>query len=378
MVTKTAQVRPAYRGYLMADVISAQGESGYNVASTFSGCGGSSLGYRLAGFNIVWANEFDPVAASIYTLNKQDGCILNEASIRAVDFETIGNGKQVDVLEGSPPCSKFSMAGKREDSWGKVTGSDSKIAQANVEDLFFDWIDAVAVVRPRIAVAENVAGLATGSVKGYLIEILERLKAIGYETTVWKLNASLFGAGTSRVRLFIVATPRGTGLPPIPQPTITEPYTTREVFDTCPSYPFDVEAFCLESGTPVSRAEIDQDASPLVPRGSLMFDRVNSIPPGTVHPQRYGIIKVSDHKPCPTIMTADGCLGNSGMGKFSATFPPRRLSINEYAALSSFPTDFNWGTGGYISKVGRIGNAVPPLLSAAVACSVRTYLDGGK
>jgi DNA (cytosine-5)-methyltransferase 1 len=359
----------------MKDVLAVQGESGYNIASTFSGCGGSSLGYRLAGFNVVWANEFDPVAASVYTLNKQEGCVLNELSIRAVDLETIGNGQRVDVLEGSPPCSKFSMAGDREKSWGKVTGSDSTIAQENVEDLFFDWINAVAVVRPRIAVAENVAGLANGASKGYLIEILKRLNGIGYETTVWKLNASLFGAGTSRVRLFVVATPEGLGRPVMPVPTIDKPYTTKEVFATCPSTPVDVAAFCAEADVTPAKADFGDDASPLVAPNLQLYSKVNSMPPGTVHPERYGIIRVSDHKPCPTIMTADGAIGPQTVGKFHATFPPRRLSVNEYAALSSFPTDFNWGEGSYVTKVGRIGNAVPPLLAAAVARSVRAYLD---
>jgi DNA (cytosine-5)-methyltransferase 1 len=201
------------------------------------------------------------------------------------------------------------------------------------------------------------------------------LNGIGYETTVWKLNASLFGAGTSRVRLFVVATPEGLGRPVMPVPTIDKPYTTKEVFATCPSTPVDVAAFCAEADVTPAKADFGDDASPLVAPNLQLYSKVNSMPPGTVHPERYGIIRVSDHKPCPTIMTADGAIGPQTVGKCHATFPPRRLSVNEYAALSSFPTDFNWGEGSYVTKVGRIGNAVPPLLAAAVARSVRAYLD---
>lgn len=115
--------KPAYAVPTMEEV-KAVPSNGRTVVSTFSGCGGSCLGFRMAGFTTLWANEFVPAAAEVYALN-HPGVILDRRDIREVQPAEIllAIGKDVgavDVMEGSPPCAAFAMAGKRETEWGKV------------------------------------------------------------------------------------------------------------------------------------------------------------------------------------------------------------------------------------------------------------------
>jgi DNA (cytosine-5)-methyltransferase 1 len=137
MPTQPATDKPPYRVPTMPE-IAAVPRNGFSVVSTFSGCGGSCLGFRMAGFETVWANEFIPAAQATYRANHPT-TLLNTRDIRQVSpqsiLKAIGKKKgEIDVLEGSPPCASFSTAGRRQANWGKVTKySDTK---QRVDDLF--------------------------------------------------------------------------------------------------------------------------------------------------------------------------------------------------------------------------------------------------
>ena len=116
-------VKPPYCVPTMSE-IAATPDNGFRVVSTFSGCGGSCLGYRMAGFRIAWANEFIPAAQAVYKANHPDS-ILDTRDIRTIQpadiLKAIGKSVgEIDLLDGSPPCASFSTAGKRERDWGKV------------------------------------------------------------------------------------------------------------------------------------------------------------------------------------------------------------------------------------------------------------------
>ena len=107
--------KPIYQLPSMEDIKKVK-SNGYKVISTFSGCGGSSLGYKLAGYKVIWANEFIPRAAEVYKLN-HNGVTINSNDIRKINPEDIlketGLKKgELDLLDGSPPCATFSMSGK--------------------------------------------------------------------------------------------------------------------------------------------------------------------------------------------------------------------------------------------------------------------------
>ena len=117
--------KPDYKVPSMADIEKVRGTNGFKMVSTFSGCGGSCLGFEMEGFEVVWASEFIEAARDTYRLN-HPSTILDDRDIRLVQAEDILNATglsvgELDVFEGSPPCASFSMAGKRENKWGEVS-----------------------------------------------------------------------------------------------------------------------------------------------------------------------------------------------------------------------------------------------------------------
>lgn len=190
--------KPGYRVPSMTEIAAIE-PNGYNVVSTFSGCGGSCLGMKMAGFRVPWASEFVPAAAEVYRLN-HPGTILDVSDIREVQPETIkALVGQVDVLEGSPPCAAFSTAGKRNKTWGKQRHYSDTVQQT--DDLFFEFARLLKGLQPKAFVAENVSGLVKGVAKGYFLEILKELKSAGYVVEAKRLDASWLGVPQSRQRI---------------------------------------------------------------------------------------------------------------------------------------------------------------------------------
>ena len=137
--------KPPYRVPTMTE-IAAVPWNGLNVVSTFSGCGGSCLGYRMAGYRVLWANEFIPAAAETYRANHPT-TILDTRDIRKVQPEDILKAiglkaGELDAMEGSPPCASFTTAGKREKHWGKAKKYSDTVQR--VDDLFFEYVRLVA------------------------------------------------------------------------------------------------------------------------------------------------------------------------------------------------------------------------------------------
>lgn len=200
--------KPAYSPLMMADVLAAEGSSGLKVASTFAGAGGSCLGYRLAGYSLVWANEFEPTAAETYKLNAQEGCILDQRDIRTVRGEEIleATGLQrgeLDLFDGSPPCQSFSTAGKREKGWGKSIAHADGTTQRS-DDLFEEYVRLVREVQPRVFVAENVTGLVKGTAKGYFKRLLVWMREAGYDVECRIVDSRWLGVPQARQRAIFV------------------------------------------------------------------------------------------------------------------------------------------------------------------------------
>ena len=221
--------KPDYRVPLMSE-IKAFPWNGLNAISTFSGCGGSSLGYKMAGFRVLWASEFIPAAQDTYRANHA-GTILDTRDIREVQaadiLSAIGMAPgELDLMDGSPPCASFSTAGKREAGWGKVkTYSDTK---QRTDDLFFEYIRLVNGIRPKVFVAENVSGLVKGTAKGYFLEILAAMKAIGYVVKCKVLDAQWLGVPQQRQRTIFVGVREDLGLDPAHPKPLPYRYSVRD------------------------------------------------------------------------------------------------------------------------------------------------------
>ena len=134
-----------YKPYNLKDVIEASKQEKFTVVSTFAGGGGSSTGYRLAGGKILCVNEFVKEAINTYKENYPNTPIMPDdiKTLTAEDFKKYGT--DIDILDGSPPCSAFSVSGsmvqgKHSKGWGQTKKySDGKKIE-NIEDLFFEFL----------------------------------------------------------------------------------------------------------------------------------------------------------------------------------------------------------------------------------------------
>ena len=180
------------------------------VFTTFSCGGGSSMGYKRAGFQVLGNVEIDPKINDMYCRNnhpKYNYCM----DLR--EFNKLDNLPEelyhLDILDGSPPCTTFSMAGKREDTWGKKKKFREGQAEQTLDDLFFVFLDTVEKLKPKIVIAENVEGIINGNARGYVNQIIKRFHEIGYEVQIFNLNAAFMDVPQARHRVFFVANNQG-------------------------------------------------------------------------------------------------------------------------------------------------------------------------
>lgn len=301
--------------------------NGLNVVSTFSGGGGSCTGYRMAGYRVLYANEFIEEARSTYRSNHPashlDSRDIREVSAAAILDATGLAAGELDLLDGSPPCSSFSMAGKRATTWGKAKAySDG--AQQVTDDLFFEYCRLLDGLQPKVFVAENVAGLIRGAAKGYFKLILAALRAAGYNVGVQLLDAQWLGVPQVRQRLIFVGVRHDLGrLPVFPQP-LPYRYSVRDAL------PEIVTAY--------------RDHRGIFGGGAPCTDT-----------------------PAPTVL-ADS-VGTHWI-RDSISTARRKITIPELQRVCSFPDDYVL-TGTYAQQWERIGRSVPPLMMRAISSTIR-------
>ena len=182
-------------------------KNGLKVFSCFACGGGSTMGYKLAGCEVLGCCEIDPRMNKVYVENHHPKYNYLE-DIR--DFnkredlpEELYN---LDILDGSPPCSTFSMAGQREDSWGVEKKFREGQKEQTLDDLLFVFIDTVKKLQPKVAIMENVEGLILGEAWKYVQEIYARFHKIGYQVKHWLLKGEEMGVPQTRHRVFFIAT----------------------------------------------------------------------------------------------------------------------------------------------------------------------------
>jgi DNA (cytosine-5)-methyltransferase 1 len=336
--------------------IAAISWNGFNAISTFSGCGGSSLGYKLAGFKVLWANEFIPAAQDTYRVN-HPGTILDPRDIRQVAAQDILDAigmqpGELDLLDGSPPCAAFSTSGKREKGWGKVkTYSDT---EQRVDDLFFEFTRLLKGIQPKVFVAENVSGLVKGTAKGYFLEILAAMKEAGYQVVAKLLDAQWLGVPQTRQRLIYVGVRNGLPV----KPAHPKPFPYRYDFGDAlglgqEELPGEAWFFPADSQTgrfwrwlkQTGEKDFKKAAIAILGRETMLQHR-----------------RCVFAEPVNTVVQGSKCLYHPTI--------PRTLSIPELKRVSSFPDDFIL-TGSFDQQWERIGRAVPPLMMYQVAKTVR-------
>lgn len=181
---------------------------GHKVFSCFSCGGGSSMGYKLAGYDVIGNCEIDPDMMKVY---KQNNHPKYSFLMDVRDFLKLPDEKipeelfHLDVLDGSPPCSVFSTAGDRENGWNVEKVFREGQAKQRLDDLFFFFIAIAERLKPKVVIAENVRGLITGNAKGWVNQILKAFDDAGYDVQIFLFNASRMGVPQKRERVFFIA-----------------------------------------------------------------------------------------------------------------------------------------------------------------------------
>lgn len=349
--------------------------NGFNAISTFSGCGGSSLGYRMAGFRILWASEFIDAARDSYRANKADYTILDGRDIREVTAAEILTAikmqpGELDLFDGSPPCASFSTAGKREAGWGKVKKYSDK--SQRTDDLFFEYTRLLQGLQPKVFVAENVSGLVKGTAKGYFLEILRALKACGYRVSCRVLDAQWLGVPQSRQRTIFIGVREDLGLDPVHPKPLPYRYSVRDALPCI--YP---EKITGRTGPQFTRVKSECNA----PMNAIIVNdpaQTRYEVESEIDISRYAIGASRDNRgafgnggpitniPAPTVL-ADS-VGTHWINQTQTE--KRKFTIAELRRICAFPDDFIL-TGTYAQQWERLGRAVPPVMMSHIAATVR-------
>lgn len=338
--------------------------NGFKVVSTFSGAGGSCLGYRMAGFKVVWANEFIPAAQDTYRANHPN-TFLNCENIRDVTASDIiresGIPKgEIDLLDGSPPCASFSTAGARERHWGEEKRySDTK---ERTDDLFLEFTRLLRDLQPKTFVAENVSGLVKGTAKGLFKKFLGEMKDCGYEVECRLVNAKYLGVPQSRERVIFVGVRNDLvkryGVKPcypIPSKRLV---TLSEALQGVNNDASEVKAL-LEELAHVAIGRYLRRI-PKNPRKCITYSQF------TGQVKCFNLVRCSMNKPAPTLTQRGGY--KRACGACHPLFD-RRFTTSEIKRIQSFPDDFVL-TGDYGQQWERVARSVPPLMMFRIAKAI--------
>jgi len=360
--------KPPYKVPTM-DEVRAIPWNGFKVASTFSGAGGSCTGYRMAGFKVVWANGFVPIAQESYKANAAADCHLDRRDIKEVQPEDIFKATglkigELDLFDGSPPCQAFSTAGKREKGWGKDKSYEHGAKQKN-ETLFSEYIRLLRGLMPKTFVAENVSGLVKGTAKGYFLEILRDLKASGYRVKCQVLDAQWLGVPQQRQRTIFVGVREDLGLDPVHPKPLSYRYAVRDALPWIKAIEgangYNGHAFqssTVQASTVQASRTVLVEAETDISRYAIAAERDNR--------GAFGNCGDITNIPSPTVL-ADS-VGTHWMRQ-SAT-EKRKFTIQELKAICGFPPDFIL-CGTYAQQWERLGRAVPPVMMSHIAATIR-------
>ena len=370
--------------------------NGLNLISLFAGCGGSSLGYKAAGYDIRLSVEWDKGAAPTYRDNFPETPVfqgdIGDLSIEeAINLSGLKPG-ELDVLDGSPPCQGFSSAGERK-------FSDER------NQLFREYVRILEAYKPKAFIMENVSGLRKGKMRLMFAEMTKALKRTGYKVSCRELNAWWYGVPQNRTRLIWVGIRDDLPFEPShPKPVVRRPISVKQALgmDALVDVNQYSRSWCSDSDWKETSGTMRAQQKPRIAIQRKAFgdgqestkknfedekenlsnwdDLENGNPVNTLTATRPPMLAGSYYYPGSTHRKRDG------EGKpltepaqaLTAIRPPsmfenmevRYINIDEAKILQSFPPDFK------ISLYKYIGNSVPPLMAKAVGEHVANILRG--
>jgi len=322
------------------------------VFSCFACGGGSTMGYKIAGFDVIGCNEIDPKMMEAYRANHNPKySYLEPIQTFKLRDDLPKELYELDILDGSPPCSSFSMAGNRDKDWGKEKKFREGQAMQVLDTLFFDFIDLAAKLQPKVVVAENVKGILLGDAIQYVREIHREFDKAGYFIQHWLLDASKMGVPQRRERVFFIGLRKDLAKPFLRQINLFDIVPYLELKFNEAEIPFSL--FADETDTNTKDNTIVSE----------YWNKVNEGESFSVAHEKgsyFGDYKESLNKPLQTI------IGEPNHGGWHP-FIQRMLNKNELCNGGTFPLDYDFK--GMKPKY-LIGMSVPPVMTAQIATEI--------
>lgn len=360
----------------------------YSVLDLFCGAGGLSLGFKMVDFDIVGGIDFDQEALDTHKLNFNDG--FNYCGdITDLDDEFVlenFDGK-VDVIIGGPPCQGFSVANMQQ--------KDIECDDRN--KLFYEFIRFVKLLKPKAFVMENVPQILTkdkGHVKEVMMDVMDEL---GYNVNVKVLLASDYGVPQRRRRAFFVGLDKSFNktfdfelMEKKPKVTVANAISDIYNFDEEieRSTVDDEFKLTIESNCDYQKL-MRKDSNDILYNHNIRYPkdivqkRMTYVPEGgnwkDVPEELWDTVRNNRHSSAYRRLNSNDVSVTIDTGHMNYFHPKynRVPSVRESARIQSFPDDFIF-TGGQGAQFRQVGNAVPPLLSCAIAKTLKSYLDNNE
>ena len=312
---------------------------GLKVFGTFICGGGSTMGYKLAGFNHLGGVEIDPPIADVYKTNHNPKYLFIE------DIRDFASRKEfpkdlynLDILDGSPPCSSFSMAGNREKDWGKTKTFREGQSEQRLDDLFFDYIKLAKKLQPKVVIAENVKGLIQGNAKSYVHRIKKEFELAGYKVQLFLLNAASMGVPQKRERVFFICQRNDLNLP-----KLNFKFNENSIlFGKCRS---DIGNKKISNERKMLLSKAIKSDTNISNINERLFNKVSGFNAGIVHDEQV-----------------KGTITSSELDY--RYFDKMQLSKIDYCVCGTYPLDYNFKK---INTKYLIGMSVPPVMTAQIA-----------
>lgn len=319
------------------------------------------MGYKLAGFDVVGFNEIDPRMAALYKKNHKPAYSFiepiqdfkNRRDLPAALFD-------LDILDGSPPCSSFSMSGNREKDWGKEKKfTEGQVSQV-LDTLFFDFIDLAKRLQPKVVIAENVLGIMRGNAREYVRKILKEFDKAGYLVKEFELDSSQMEVPQRRGRVFFIAIRKDLAdILPKPFGLLFNDFPQLNMLFGREQIPFD--DIRTKGVNDAGWTDHDQMIWDRRIYGNRNYADVITRLGGKR--SNFNCSFVYPHKPVTTIAGSDG-------SKMTLFDEPRRMNSKELILAQSFPQDYDFGSD-RCSKIQYVlGMSVPPLMMAHIASRI--------
>ena len=340
----------------------------YNVLDLFSGAGGFSLGFELAGFNVIGSVEWDEHAALSHSKNFPNSIDIQGDIVAVTDEQIIENyaDKGVNVIIAGPSCQSFSNANRSEDPYSEKAIERNK--------LFVQVLRFAKLLNPDYVVIENVPQILTAN-EGYAKNtIIQYLEDLGYHVDVKVLLASDYGVPENRRRAFFIASKKELfdfeTLKKKEKVTVwdalSDIYDSEGDGDYLVDPKSEYQKYLRKDSTGIQNHKASKHGAEMVERMKYVGQGENWF---MIPKHAYGNRNFSEktHYSAHFRLKEDG-QSNTIIGKLDNTHPihHRHLTVREGARIQSFPDDFVF-MGPKTKQTLQVGNAVPPLLAKAVA-----------